>query len=423
MEVVKLGTLTSRKIGYGIVQPGENRVNGVPVIKVNNLISGLRNVNDLDKTSEENDLKYSRTKLVGGELVISVVGTIGKTAIVPKEFAGCNLVRATAMIDILDPLMSLWVKYYIDSPKAQHYIKENLNTTVQPTLNVKSLVEMPIPLFSMEEMECIVKILKSLDDKIEVNRRINDNLEQQAQALFKSWFVDFEPFRDQPFVESELGMIPEGWKVGNLGELVYEIESGSRPKGGAEIDGVPSIGAEKIERFGIYDFSGEKYINNDYYAKMKRGHVKDGDVLLYKDGAYTGKTSLALDGYPYNECAVNEHVFLLRTKSSQYQFYLYYLMSYPEIRTMIHTLASAKAAQPGLNQKELLGLNISMPSEGIIRQFNNLLSSNMHQIANRAKESRRLAELRDTLLPKLMSGELKVTNMDLVNEMLEKGIR
>ena len=88
-----------KKIGYGIVQPGEHVPNGVPVIKVNNVISGLKNILDLDRTSIENDEKYKRTKLNGGEIVISIVGTIGKTAIVPKKFAGCNLVRAIALID------------------------------------------------------------------------------------------------------------------------------------------------------------------------------------------------------------------------------------------------------------------------------------------------------------------------------------
>ena len=207
MEEVQLGTLTNRKIGYGIVQPGNSVNNGVPVIKVNNIISGLHNIEDLETTSIENDRKYSRTKLLGGELIISVVGTIGRTAIVPVDFKGCNLVRATALIDIPDSQLALWVKYYIDSPKGQEYIKGNLNTTVQPTLNIKSLVEMPIPLFTTDYRCTVVSILKAIDDKIECNRRINENLEQQAQALFKSWFVDFEPFKDQPFVESELGMI------------------------------------------------------------------------------------------------------------------------------------------------------------------------------------------------------------------------
>ena len=176
MEIKLLGTLTQRKIGYGIVQPGDSIPNGVPVIKVNNIISGLHEIQDLDTTSSENSQKYNRTKLVGGELLVSVVGTIGKTAIVPPSFAGCNIVRAVAMIDIPNPEMALWVKYYIDSPSGKKYIQENLNTTVQPTLNVKSLVEMPIPLLEPEYMHNAIKILSTIDNKIELNNRINHNL-------------------------------------------------------------------------------------------------------------------------------------------------------------------------------------------------------------------------------------------------------
>lgn len=176
MQYKLLGELVNRKIGYGIVQPGQSVPNGVPVIKVNNLIAGLNSPFELDTTTHENDDKYSRTRLHGGELIISVVGTIGKTAIVPKSFAGCNLVRATALIDIENELTAKWVKYYIDSPEGQSYIEQNLNTTVQPTLNIKSLTQMPIPLFREEAMEKVVSLLSSFDEKIQVNKQINDNL-------------------------------------------------------------------------------------------------------------------------------------------------------------------------------------------------------------------------------------------------------
>ena len=123
--------------------------------------------------------KYARTRLKGGELVISVVGTPGRTAIVPKSFAGCNLVRAVALIDIVDCLTS-WVKYYIDSPNGQNYILQNLNTTVQPTLNIKDLSEMPILIMDRKKMESIVSILSAIDRKIEFNNRINENLRLSA---------------------------------------------------------------------------------------------------------------------------------------------------------------------------------------------------------------------------------------------------
>ena len=176
MEYRNLGTLVDRKIGYGIVQPGQSVSDGVPVIKVNNLISGLRSVSDLDTTAKANDEKYTRTRLEGGEVIISVVGTIGKTAIVPPDFAGCNLVRATALIDIRDAKLAKWVKYYLDSPQGQSYIEQNLNTTVQPTLNIRSLVEMPIPFPSEEIMKKTVALLSSIDERIENDRKINDNI-------------------------------------------------------------------------------------------------------------------------------------------------------------------------------------------------------------------------------------------------------
>ena len=346
-----------------------------------------------------------------GDILIPTVGTIGIISIMDNHKAciAQNLIALRTKKEI----SNIFIYYFLKSPIVKKQLINLDIGGVQPSIKVPHLLNLSISLPEKDIQHKIASILSSLDDKIEVNRRINENLEQQAQALFKSWFVDFEPFKDQPFVESELGMIPQGWRVGTLGEIIKEIESGSRPKGGAETDGIPSIGAEKIERFGVYDYSGEKFINNDFYTNMKRGHVEDGDVLLYKDGAYTGKSSMALDGFPYCECAVNEHVFLLRTESSKSQFFLYYLISYPEIKTMIHTLASSKAAQPGLNQKELLGLDIIIPDEDTVKLFNNLVSPSMHQIATNSKQSRRLAELRDTLLPRLMSGELKVNDIEL----------
>lgn len=176
MNYRSLGSLVERKIGYGIVQPGQSVLNGVPVIKVNNLISGLHSITELDTTAAENDVKYARTRLRGGELIVSVVGTIGKTAIVPLSFAGCNLVRAIALIDIKEKWLAHWVKYYIDSPQGQSYIEQNLNTTVQPTLNIKSLIDMPIPFMDENVMKKAVTILTAFNEKIDCNKQINDNL-------------------------------------------------------------------------------------------------------------------------------------------------------------------------------------------------------------------------------------------------------
>ena len=267
--------------------------------------------------------------------------------------------------------------------------------------------------------------LSELDNKIELNEKINQNLdwedyfsichkiieleeenqnlEAQAQAIFKSWFVDFEPFG---------GKMPADWGQGCLSDVLSVIESGSRPKGGSESSGVPSIGAENIDGIGHYDYSKEKYINRDFFQNLRHGKVNSGDILLYKDGAYVGKVSMALNGFPHEICAVNEHVFILRTNERlPSQSYLYLFFAQHSIRNKIATLGSAKAAQPGVNQSDIKGISLTIPNKGTIQAFENIVSSLFFKIVQNSIQSRRLAQLRDTLLPKLMSGEIDVSDV------------
>ena len=240
----------------------------------------------------------------------------------------------------------------------------------------------------------IAAVLSALDDKIELNNKINQNLEQQAQALFDT--------------------IYESKNNGILSDIVATVESGNRPKGGALAEGIPSIGAENIEKFGVYDYSKEKFIDAVFFEQMKRGKVKSEDVLLYKDGAYTGKVSLALDGFPHEVCAVNEHVFIIRAKQNvSSSFFLYFCLYNKNNRDYLYKLASSKAAQPGLNKEELLNLPIFIPDLQLIRNFSSNTAPMMHKIATNALENKKLAQLRDALLPKLMSGKIDVSKVNI----------
>lgn len=226
-----------------------------------------------------------------------------------------------------------------------------------------------------------------------ISNDINDNLLQQCATLY-----------DEICSTAEIAL---------MSDLVTVIETGSRPKGGAQTSGIPSIGAEKIERFGTYDYSGEKFISEEYFAKLKRGIISSGDVLLYKDGAYTGKSSMALDGFPHVKCAVNEHVFIIRTLNKKYQYFLYFTLQNDDIHKMIYGLACGKAAQPGLNQPELLSVSIKLPPEDVLEAFEEQVNPLMHQIALNALETKRLSDLRDAILPKLISGEIDVSSIEL----------
>ena len=206
------------------------------------------------------------------------------------------------------------------------------------------------------------------------------------------------------------------YNLGNektLGDLLDNVSTGARPKGGAQSIGIPSVGAEKIEKFGVYDYSSEKYISEDFYENLKNGKIKSGDVLLYKDGAYTGKVSMCLNGFPHKKSAVNEHVFILNTKDNWAQNYLYFTLYNKENKQMIERLAGSKAAQPGLNQGELKSLKIKICAKETIENFESNVKSIMENIANNSLENKKLAELRDTLLPKLMNGEIDLDEIEI----------
>lgn len=341
---------------------------------------------------EDFNFVNQRSKVDQWDILISMIGTVGEICLVSEypDFA----IKNVGLIKTGNEYLAKYLYYYLKSPVAQNDILSRLRGTTQQYLPLGEIRDFPVYLPSLDMQKQIAGVLGALDDKIELNNKINNNLEQQAQELFKSIY------------RSE--------NNGTLSDIVDLTESGSRPKGGALDHGVPSIGAENIEKFGIYDYSKEKFISKEFYDQMKRGKVLSGDVLLYKDGAYTGKVSLALDGFPHKSCAVNEHVFIIRGKPGiSSQFFIYFCLDYEQNKNYLHTLACSKAAQPGLNQSELLGLPIFIPSSDIVKIFTNNVSPLMHKIAANALENIKLSQLRDTLLPKLMSGEIDVSEVNI----------
>ena len=286
------------------------------------------------------------------------------------------------------------------------------------------------PLF---EQRAIAHILGTLDDKIELNRRMNETLEAMARALFKSWFVDFDPVRAKMegrwaqgeslpglpadlydlfpdrLVSSEIGKIPEGWEVKSLGKELESIVSGTRPRGGAVDAGVPSIGAENVNGLGQHDYSKEKYIPAEFFEnlKSKGAIVQGGDVLLYKDGAHIGrKTYLDFD-YPYSECAVNEHVFILRLKNKEAQRYLFFWLDQDWMTQEVISLNS-NSAQPGINRGGVRGLPILIPPGRLLWKFDNQAGIITDRIFANCHESRAFVSQKNGLLPALVSGEVRV---------------
>lgn len=307
-----------------------------------------------------------------------------------------------------------------------HYLRSSLfekfidsiafGTSTQPNIQINALLSFKIVLPGYEEQKQIAEILSSLDDKIELNRQINANLEKIASSLFKHWFVDFEfpdknnkPYKSSggKMIDSELGEIPEGWKTCKLEEVLEALESGKRPKGGAQDFGVPSIGAENINGLGYYNFSSTKYVNEDYYNKMNNGKVKDYDIMLYKDGAYIGKKTMFGLGFPFDNCCINEHVFILRTNNKINQFYLYFYLNQNEITEKIKHL-NTNSAQPGINKESLINFKILLPNNDFVDHYKIITQPLIDLILKNSLQNKQLSELRDSLLPRLMSGKIRV---------------
>ena len=273
----------------------------------------------------------------------------------------------------------------------------------------KQSIRIPV---NLSDQRKIAGILSALDAKIENNNKINANLEAQAQALFKSWFVDFTPFKDQPFVDSELGPIPQGLKICQISDISHTLENGRRQKGGAVSEGIPSVGAEHVKGMGTYDYSKTKYISPEFANKLKTGKINGYELLIYKDGGKPGyfipNFSIFGEGYPFDLCYLNEHVFkldFLQNKGynifNYFQFKTNYVMSFLNAQ-------GGKAAIPGINKKDIECIYTFAPNNPKVGEFGNFALPLFTKILRNCVENQRLAALRDTLLPKLMSGEIKL---------------
>ena len=303
------------------------------------------------------------------------------------------------------------MKYYTHSKPYYDWVRSFDTGGTRGNINAKTYGNMPITLPSRSTQDRIVEILKSLDDKIEVNRQINENLEQQAQALFKSWFVDFEPFKDGEFEESELGMIPKGWRVVTLNDACKKITDGSHysPKDNAK-GTIPMLSVKDMNHNG-FDYSSCKMIDFEDFKRMKANDcvpLKD-DILVAKDGSYLKEIFICSEEI---QQAILSSIAIFRCNEEIiYPDILLQLLRSPNVRKDVGDNYVSGSALPRIVLKDFKKYRfIVAPIEVQNRLYETLRSINRRINCNE-QESRRLAELRDTLLPKLMSGELKVENV------------
>ena len=380
-------------------------------VNAKNLYNGYILDNDpTKKTSREEYLKYKKP-LGKHTILYSIDGTIGNIARYRGE--KCVLGKGACYLNCNPQIVeSSYLYYQLQGPHFKSYIHLMSTGSTIKHISLKTMREYVFELPSLTDQRRIASILSSLDRKIELNNKINADLEEMAQAIFKNWFVDFEPFKDGKFVDSELGMIPEGWRVSQIADIPHILETGKRPKGGAVEKGIPSVGAEHVKGMCAYDYSKTKYINCEFAAKLKTGKINGYELMIYKDGGKPGyfipNFSIFGEGYPFENCYLNEHVFKLDFDGNKgFNIFCYFFFKTEQIMSYFNA-QGAKAAIPGINKKDVENIYIFSPDNESVIKFGEFAYPLFKQMLKNAIENRTLSLLRDTLLPRLMSGELEV---------------
>ena len=276
-----------------------------------------------------------------------------------------------------------------------------------PTLNRNHIHPLEVVFCKdIELQKKIAGILSKIDDKIELNRQINDNLEQQAQALYKSWFVDFEPFKDGKFEESEIGLIPEGWHVGKA-EDFYEINIGKTPPRKEHewftLDKSQNIwvSISDLGSDGRFLFDSSEYLTDKAIQKYNIVLVPEDTVLL------SFKLTIGRVGIAGTQLTTNEAIarFITNSVNREYTYFLLKNFNYSK-------LGSTSSIATAVNSKIIKAMVVLMPCNECLLNFKKLVGPIIDGIKKNEEEILRLTKLRDTLLPKLMSGELKINEID-----------
>ena len=305
--------------------------------------------------------------------------------------------------DISDNAFVYYLSHYPNFKNAA--IKSMVGTSGRQRAQVDVLENLIMALPSLTEQRIIARFLKSLDDKIEVNRKINENLEQQAQALFKSWFVDFEPFKNGEFVESELGMIPKGWRVGTLGEIADINPSRALKKGDAatylDMKNMPTSGPFPMCCESKVYTGGMRFQNKDTLMARITPCLENGKVAYVN---FLEDKEIAFGSTEY---------IVMTSKNGFFPELLYFLCRDEDFKGYATKNMNGSSGRQRVSGETIGNYKIAIPPKALIESIASFYKGIMDNIKNNGFESRRLAELRDTLLPKLMSGELKVCDIVL----------
>jgi type I restriction enzyme, S subunit len=445
-------------ISYGIVQPGSHCDEGVPVLRVNNITNGSLTLDDVLKVAPEIEVKYKRTRLKGGEVLLTLVGSTGQSLVVPNEMKGWNVPRAIAVIRVDENIGANWVNICLQSSHTKHFLDVRANTTVQKTLNLKDVKDIPILLPPKPVRDFIENTEQGFSKKIALNENINKGLEQIAQAIFKSWFVDFEPTKakiaareallaevpdatpDQiataeqqaaiqaiagagdvipteqlqtiadlfanQMVDSEIGEIPYGWEYVSFEKIARLVTKSVNP----------IKEPEKLwEHYSIPAFDNNKAPSLDIGESIKSNkyRVEPTAILVSKLNPVTKRVWWPDIKDENAAICSTEFMQFVPIQKENRAFLMSLVESEPFQQGILQRVTGSTGSRQRAQPKEVAVLNVVLPTFELLEQFSSIATPIYVTSSKNIGVNESLAALRDLLLPRLLSGEVSEITKEL----------
>jgi type I restriction enzyme, S subunit len=381
---------------------------GVPVVRGTNLQGSKGFRGEFVYVSQATAYELRSCCVYPGDLVFPHRGAVGEVGIVVGEQATVYMLSTSMMKLTCDPKLAdpLFMYYYFRSRGGRHELLKNASQVGTPGIAtpLTSLKSARVLLPSLPVQRSVARILGALDDKIELNRKTNETLEQMARALFKSWFVDFEPFRDKGMIDSPLGKIPKGWQTGRLSDLVVLAGGGTPKTSEPEYwdGGIPWYSVEDAPPDGdVFVIETERSITNKGLAESSTRLLPRFTTIISARGT-VGRC--ALTGV---EMAMNQSCYGAKGADGHGDFFTYFSVrrAVGELQQMTHG-----AVFDTITRDTFKAIEVAAPPPAVTRQFDAVVSPYLQRVLGNLRETRTLAAIRDALLPKLMSGEVRVAS-------------
>ncbi len=416
--ISKFNYIVSKSISYGVLVP-EWDDNGVPMIRSGELetIEGIeRNIGKILPSLDE---KFQKTRLEGDEILLTVVGSLGQTNLVPKKFAGYNVSRAVAVIRLKAKFYPKFFMYVIKSNYFQNMIEVNKIKTAQPLINIKVInkILLPIPEFSEQKQitDFIDKETTQLDNLISKSQSQINLLQEKRQALINHAVTNgLDPTVTMKDSGVEwIGEIPEHWEVRKLKFMTKKINSGITPQGGSTIyedEGIPLLRSQNIHFDGLH-LDNVAYINKEIHDEMKNSKIIENDVLLNITGASIGRCTIIPN--KFGEGNVNQHVCIIRCLNMLDPYFLKHFLSSKIMQNLISS-SQVGASREGLTFFEISNFLTPNPPKSEQKQISDFLDKQTAQfdelIAKSKQQINFLQEKRQALITAAVTGKIDVRN-------------